>query len=265
MKWTLVIGILFLAFARSFAGEQQDLSPKEQLAFANEAFEAGQADVAILAYEQLLDAGHRSVGLYFNLGNAYYETDQLAKAIINYERALLINRSEADVVYNLSIARAKAEDEIQPLPPFFLVSWWRFVRDGISSTVWSILSIMFLWAAAGGLISWMLSSSRSRKKLGFIIGLGFLFLSVIPIIMGAQRTVTEQKSDFAIVLSAEIPLNVAPTDISVVLLKLHEGTKVEVLDTIGPKPCAADNECWYKVRLANGEIGWLPFGEIELI
>ena len=122
MKWKFAILILFFTVAGLHAQDQPHQDPKDQMAMANEAFEAGQPEVAIMGYEQLLEKGYRSVALFYNLGNAYFKTDQLAEAIINYERALLIDNNETSVLYNISIARAKAEDEIQPLPPFFLVS-----------------------------------------------------------------------------------------------------------------------------------------------
>ena len=58
---------------------------------ANEAY--GQEDYikAIELYEQTLREQGVSSDLYYNLGNAYYKHNEFAKAILNYERALLLN------------------------------------------------------------------------------------------------------------------------------------------------------------------------------
>ena len=44
---------------------------------------------AIQIYESLLTKGE-AAEIYYNLGNSYYKTDDIAKAILNYERALLL-------------------------------------------------------------------------------------------------------------------------------------------------------------------------------
>lgn len=55
---------------------------------------------AIADYEALLKQGV-SADLYYNLGNAYYRTDNMTKAILNYERALLLSPGDADIRFNL--------------------------------------------------------------------------------------------------------------------------------------------------------------------
>ena len=44
---------------------------------------------AIQIYESLLRKGE-SADVYYNLGNSYYKINEIAKAILNYEKALLL-------------------------------------------------------------------------------------------------------------------------------------------------------------------------------
>ena len=44
---------------------------------------------AIQIYEALLKNGE-AADVYYNLGNSYYKIGEIAKAVLNYERALLI-------------------------------------------------------------------------------------------------------------------------------------------------------------------------------
>lgn len=59
---------------------------------ANEDFQAGNFAAAQEKYEQLLDEGlDGNWQLYYNLGNAHYEQNQVGQAALYYHRALRIN------------------------------------------------------------------------------------------------------------------------------------------------------------------------------
>lgn len=46
---------------------------------------------AIEKYEAILASEGESADIYYNLGNSYYKNKNIAKAVLNYERALLMN------------------------------------------------------------------------------------------------------------------------------------------------------------------------------
>lgn len=81
---------------------------------ANEAY--GQEDYikAIELYEQTLREQGVSSDLYYNLGNAYYKHNEFAKAILNYERALLLNPGNEDARFNLEMANTHIVDKNRP-------------------------------------------------------------------------------------------------------------------------------------------------------
>ena len=223
---------------------------------ANQAYEKGNYNFSIEQYEGVLGAGQHSAELYYNLGNAYFKTGNLGKAILNYERTLTLAPQDAQVRDNLAIAQARTIDIIQPLPGFFLTRWWRSLQQSLSAGVWSWLSILMLWLSVGGFSAWLLMTGREQKKRGFIGGVLCLFLFGITFALAAQRNATQQNSNQAIILSKETALKDAATADSPDILTLHEGTKIYLLDQIGE---------WHKVRLPNGERGWLAEGSFEEI
>ena len=75
---------------------------------------------AIQIYESLLKKGE-AAEIYYNLGNSYYKADDIAKAILNYERALLLQPGNADIRANLEIARSKTIDKVVSLPEIIFV------------------------------------------------------------------------------------------------------------------------------------------------
>jgi tetratricopeptide (TPR) repeat protein len=71
---------------------------------ADSAYVHDEYQKAIDGYETLLKKGV-SAELYYNLGNAYYRTENITKAVLNYERALLLSPSDPDIRFNLQMAR----------------------------------------------------------------------------------------------------------------------------------------------------------------
>ena len=51
---------------------------------AAQAYQEGNYARSIELYEQLLAGEQESAVLYYNLGNAYYKTGEMAKAILNF-------------------------------------------------------------------------------------------------------------------------------------------------------------------------------------
>ena len=231
-------------------------NPTEKFNSANKSYQAKKYSESIQLYEDLRKEGYQSVELYYNLGNSYYQNNQIGSAILNYERALTLDRGNKDVKFNLNLAQAKQKDELSEIPGFFLSSWWNGLKNTASSTTWGVIGLLLLWAGVGGLIFWLLGKERAVRKKGFIAGLSILFLCILPFLLSFGRKKTEQDSGVAILIEKEIPVRSAPDKESVDILLLHEGAKLDILDQIGE---------WYKVRLINGEEGWLPIAALEKI
>jgi len=231
-------------------------TPQDLFIQANEAYTKGQYQQAIETYEAVLATGNSSGELYYNLGNAYFKTRQKGKAILNFERALLANPSDADAAYNLEIVNQQVADNLDQVDTFFLKKWWQNFHQTATSGFWSFLTLSLLWLGIGGLILWLLGKERAKKKQGFIGGIALLLLSFLFFTAARSQADFEQNSHLAILLESVIDLRNGPDEKSTSLLKIHEGLKVELLDQI---------DTWYKVKLSNGEQGWLPKSSVEEI
>lgn len=64
---------------------------------ADQAYQANDFAAAIEKYEAILNTEGESADVYYNLGNSYYKEKNIAKAVLNYERALLLNPGDADI------------------------------------------------------------------------------------------------------------------------------------------------------------------------
>lgn len=244
MKKILTLILLLL----SFNGFAQD---DYQAAFqrGNEAFTTKNYERAADIYEQILAKEQVSFELYFNLGNAYFRLNEIPKAILNYERALQIKPHQKDARYNLKLANQRTIDQISTASSFFLIEWWIVWRGFFSSTVWSILAIIAVFTSVLGCLVWLFGESRKKKKIGFLLGVVFFVFGILFGLTAWQRYAYEQNSNMAILFAKETSLKLGADNASPNVLILHEGTKVEILGKTG---------LWHKVRLPNGEQGWLP-------
>lgn len=252
----ILLGLLFLGI--SFVAIAQDVEEDPTLMFqvANKAYMDGKYTEAITSYEKLVALQMVSGDLYYNLGSSYLQTKKIGQAILNLERALIHSPGSPDIEHNLSLAKLQLKDDINEIPLFFLTRWWRNLALLASANLWGILGLLLLSLGSAGLIVWQLGRMRSLRKRGFLGGSILLILGIIPILLSFTRINLEKNSPFAIIQASKTTLYSAPDNSSQSIFDLHEGTKVEIVDKI---------EEWYKVRLLNGDQGWLPGDIMERI
>ena len=234
-----------------FAADAQQI-----FANSNQAYQEGNYRLAADGYESILKSGNVfSKELFFNLGNTYFRLNQIGLSVLNYERALRLDPSDADIQQNLVVARARVSDDIEPITSVFFIRWWQNIRGTFPADTWATFGLFFLWLSAAGFAFWLLDKERQRKKYGFITGLVALPLSILMFLL-AQSSATVMKTPLGIVVTHETALKNAPDQNATTVYTLHEGLKIEILDKIGSMT---------KVKLPNGEDGWLPSTDVEKI
>lgn len=254
MKPILLQTSYLLAFIliSTFAAAQ----PKATFSRGNTAYQQGNYQEAVEAYESLLADGHESVSLYHNLGNTYFRINKLGLAVLNYERALQIDPKDEECLHNLKVAKGQLKDLQVGIEKSGIVKIWLSIQQSLSSSAWNWIGIVLIWLGVGGLILWLVSQVRSQKKLGFLGGISLLLLSIIPFLLAHGRAQHQHNSNKAIIMVEETILKAAPETDSKTVLKLHEGTKVTIIDQIGS---------WNRVRLEDTSEGWLPKDVTEII
>ena len=242
-RYTLFILLSLFAFMGK-AQESVDVWFEQ----ANAAYNMGNYDSAKIIYEKILATDMESVPLYYNLGNAYYKMHEYPLAIYYYEKALKIDPSNEEVQTNLAIANHAIVDKIEPVPQSFIVRGWRNARASLSGNQWAWCSIVFFALLLVSLFLFLRSRKVGLRKLGFFAGLVFLLAFGLSVVFAAQLKVASEKQDQAILMTPTVTVKSSPSETSVDLFVLHEGTKVSILET-------ADG--WCKIKIANGSVGWL--------
>lgn len=229
---------------------------QESLKQANEAYAQEDYIKAIELYEQTAREQGVSADLYYNLGNAYYKHNEYAKAILNYERALLLNPGDEDARFNLDMANTHIVDKIDPVGRFFLSVWIDSLRSSLSSNAWAVAGIVAFFLFIGGSYLYLFTSSVRSKKIGFFGGIVVLLVAVMANWFAWGLSNKMENRDQAIVFAATVPAKSSPSESGTDLFVLHEGTKVLILDKVND---------WYEVKISDGNRGWLPVTSIEII
>jgi tetratricopeptide (TPR) repeat protein len=223
---------------------------------ANEAYKKSQYDTAIVLYHSILKTGNISAEVYFNLGNAYYKKKDIANAILNFERAHKISPSDDEINFNLQLAQTMVVDKINSLPEFILFKWWRVFTETMSSDSWAKTSILFFISTLISIMVYLFARLRWLKVGSFWFAAVFMLFSLTAIICSYQVKSNNENHSGSIVMSASVTLKSSPVDNGTDIFVLHEGAKVMIIDQVGE---------WIKIKIADGNNGWLKNSDIEKI
>jgi hypothetical protein len=222
-----------------------DSSPKVRFEEANALYAEKRFEEASEIYSGLADEGVESPELYYNLGNAFYKSGKIGRAIQFYEKAKRLLPRDRDVLDNLSFARkrvAGAEEDQS------------FTRTLLERTVFAftvrelvvVESVSVFLFALFGLLAlrthkriWRRTIHTSLVLTGSLVALSLLCLTVH---LASGRTT------MAIVVEERVEAMSGPGDDYVKVLSIPEGTTVWVDE---------ERNEWRLIHLGTGRGGWV--------
>lgn len=212
---------------------------------------------AVYLYENILANQGESADIYYNLGNSYYKMDNIAKAIVNYEKALVLNPADGDIRFNLELAQSKTVDKVTPMSEIFLVTWMKNLTDLMSEKGWAKMGITTFILMLSMLALYFFSKKIALKKIGFISAVCLLFICVIANIFASSQKNKAESHGEAIIMAPSVTVKSTPNDGGTDLFILHEGHKVTIKDNTMRE--------WKEIQLEDGNVGWVPTSVIEII
>ncbi|MBO4906450.1 MAG: SH3 domain-containing protein [Bacteroidaceae bacterium] len=233
------------------------LQPTPSKALADSAYTAEDYQLAASLYSALLAENGESAMIYYNLGNSYFRMDSLGRAILNYERALLLDPADTDIRFNLQLARSHTADKVTPVGEMFFVTWWKVLTLSLNVQTWGwmALATFVLMLAAIGL--YIFVPSVAGRKIAFSAAIVMLLLCVVANIAAAQARQHLLNRTGAIVMHPSAVVHSTPSQSGKDLFILHEGTHVELLDD--------SMSDWIQIQMPDGKEGWISRNEIERI
>ena len=223
---------------------------------ADSAYVRGEYQQAITDYEALLKQGG-SAELYYNLGNAYYRTENITKAVLNYERALLLSPGDPDIRFNLQIARSKTIDKIVPESEMFFITWYHALVNLMSVDAWARMALISLALVIMLLLVYLFASRIWLRKVGFFGGILLLIVFVLSNLFAWQQKQNLLFRKGAIITASSVTVKSTPAKNGTDLFILHEGTKVNITD--------GSMRGWLEIRIADGKEGWIERNKLEEI
>src|SRR5438876_3124293 len=234
----LIFGMALSVFAQ----------PDAEFAKANQAFAQGHFKEAIANYETLIRDGQWSANVFYDLGNAYFRTGDFGRAILNYERALALERHHPEATANLQIARDEAH--ALELPPNWPESYLQFA----TINQYSITAAVAFWIAAFCLAALIFTPRRSAAMISLLLVMLLVFAGAIFAIWQVERG--SKGNALAIVTGKDVQARLATADTANAVLALPPGSEVKILSTRGD---------WTYVALPNNLRGWIPAKNAERV
>ena len=247
---------LLILFSGSFLYCSLALGQETETTFenANSAYNAGQFEKAVMLYKEILESGHQSAELYFNLANSYYRLNQVGESIFYFEKAKQLQPTDEDININSAFAQNMAIDAVEVLPKSQFTLLEEKTIELFSQEGWAYMIVFMAWLLVlfWGLYLW--NKAPVIKKTFFVstlvLGLlliGSLFIAVVKSSITAETT-------YGILFNEKIEVWAEPNSRAEVLFLLHEGTKVQMLDQL---------QEWQKIRIANGSEGWIKNAKVR--
>lgn len=226
----------------------------------NRLYEAKQYDQIIESLEAeskvQKEQGLESADLYYNLGNAYFRNNEIAKAILNYERAALLNPGDKDIKNNIIFAQTKIEDKFALKEGFVLSNIYGYIQNLVSSNTWSVISVIFflLLLACVGIFFYF--DSELYKKISFYTGIVLIIFLISTNVFAYKQKKRIEDRNTAIVMRNSVSAYSEPNPTEKQLFILNSGSKVKILKEDGD---------WCQVEIINGDKGWIEKNKFEII
>jgi tetratricopeptide (TPR) repeat protein len=240
--WFIAIFSSAALVAPSFAQAETDFIK------ANQEYAQGHFAEAISAYEALVRAGQWSANLFYDLGNAYFRTGDFGHAILNYERAIALERHHPESAANLQIARDEAHAlELQQ-------SWPERYFQFASVNQYSIAAAIAFWLAAFAIVMLIFARRRSATLIAMLVFC--LLVSTVAIYAVYTLECGSNGSSLAIVTGKNVQARLATADSANSILALPPGSEVKILSTRGD---------WIYAALPNTLRGWIPAKDAQQV
>lgn len=255
-----------LVLGGSALGAQEDVSLV--FAEANDLFRQAnqvrsndpqQADMlyrgAVLRYEHLLvERGIRNAKLYYNLGNAYHQLEDIGRAILNYRKAERLDPSDPNLLRNLDYARTRRQDKLEAAADRQILETLLFWHYEFSPAI-----RMRLFAGAWVLL-WGVVFLRLRGKAWVPREIALGLAAAVALLLGsiAYKAAVERHVTEGVVVAPDTVARQGDGQSYEPAFEdpLHAGAEFRLLE---------ERRNWYHVQLPDGRRCWLAARDVELV
>jgi tetratricopeptide (TPR) repeat protein len=220
---------------------------------ADAAYSKGDFKTAANLYHQLLDQGVKRSEIYFNLGNAYYQLQDLGRALVNYRRAQLSTPRDEDLQLNLTRVRVQRVDGLMP-ESGLAGQLVELTSDSLSLSELSWIVVALFWLCCGFVAAYIWRTDW-RKNIRWVIlisSLLFMFVAILTL----TRIVVDNSLKRAVIIGDSVAVMTGPGDDYLEIFELHAAAEIRIVET---------HNDWVRFQLPDLREGWIQALAIEVI
>ncbi len=220
---------------------------------------------ALELYNEALDSAETSTHLYYNIANTYYRLGDLGRAVLWYERALQLDPTNSDARANLEFVNTRITDK--PVDNRSLISrGYDNLTSACHPDTWAWITFTLFTLTVIAFVAYLVTTGVIIRKTCFFGGGVLLILTAFTLSLSLSGASIASRHDNAIIISPSAQLSTAPraaSDADTQAFLLHEGTKVQIVDSVKPTDPTLDS--WYEVKVAGNARAWINGRDIERI
>jgi len=230
-------------------------SQANKLSLSDPAKAAALYKKSILRFERIIkDGGIENGKLYYNIGNIYFRTKDIGRAILNYRKAEQYIGNDINLQKNLEFARNTRKDQIeekQETKVLKTVFFWHYDLSAKTRLILFTISFGLLWLFAAARL--FIKKPFFTWAISITAVLSIFFTGSLVI-----EYITLQKSVPGVVISQEVIARKGNSDSYAKSFRepLHAGTEFTVLENRGN---------WFRVEFPDARTCWVPASDVELV
>lgn len=258
--WKLGIGTLAalgVLLAALINVQAQEPPPGKLMGEANSRYERGQYAEAAQQYEALIGRGYRDAAIHYNLGNAYLESGDLGRAVLNYLRAEELSPRDPDILANLALARSRTVDQLEAEGDSLVASVSDFGRRWATTGEFGMAALL-LWAVFAAAVCVLIVAPEVRLSAVLRSGaIAAFVLMLVSLGLTLSMLYSNPYENSGVVTVPTVEVLDGPGHQYPEAFVLHSGAQVRLVGS---------RHGWLHIALPGGELGgWVPVHAIEAV
>jgi tetratricopeptide (TPR) repeat protein len=251
-RYTLAVAIILLLIWHTEPVIAQD-DLEALAAQAEQAYLGQNYALAISHYEQIVAAGVRDTGVYYNLASAYYQTGEIGWALLTYLRAAQLDPRSDRIQTQIALLRSERLNRLRSIAPPLPVR----LAESTSDFRWAELRggawVLWLATCVMAVTTWFRPGSRAWLR--YILALtGASALIAIGLLFARGTIDARMPAAVVVITSAEVYSG--PGEDYLALYTLYAAAEVRILEA---------RDGWARFLLPDGRYGWVDGAAIRRI
>jgi tetratricopeptide (TPR) repeat protein len=256
MRKAIHIAVWFLFITFALSESQASSSTSQYFEQGVVLYKDGQYYEAIEKWENIIEQDQSSFETYYNLGNAYFRTNQMPEAVYYYEKALQLKPRHEDALHNIQFVRSLILKDVKNIPEAFHIRFADNAMKLFSPNGWAYTSILLFALTLTCIIFFLTHVGNKVKRLLFYFSLLGIFLTASSWYLGNRLHQSIKNPNHAIVMTASAGIKSSPDKTSADVYVAPAGMKVKIISKLGE---------WLEVRVPDGNKGWIQKESVRLI